>query len=425
MPGMKKRNRKGKKPPESGKSETSLSRLKRVIATTRDRLEILETMEEMGRLLNSTLDEREVRRRAMEAATRLMHSEAGSLLLIDPDTKELFFEVALGEKGEKVSEIRLKPGEGIAGWVAETGEAQIVNDVHSDPRFFKRADDRSGFVTQNMICVPVRLREKTIGVLQAINKKKGKFTRADLEGLKALSSQVAIAIENAGLYKELKETFFNTVSALGDAIEAKDAYTGGHTKRVLEYSMIVGKRLRLSPDEMDNLKLAAALHDIGKIGIEDRILGKPGKLDPEENEVMESHSIIGARIVENIRPLREIVPGIRHHHEQYDGKGYPDVLKGEEIPLIARVIAVCDTFDAMTSDRPYRRGLNSETALEEIRAKANTQFDPHVVKAFLAAYESGEIKPILQKIKPISLAAVAHSGMLTPSSEEKDLHEPH
>lgn len=421
-----KKKKTGKKGPASGKrQQTGLGKLKNIISVTRARLEILETMEEMGRLLNSTLDEREVRKRAMEAATRLMHSEVGSLLLIDPDTKELFFEVALGEKGEKVSEIRLKPGEGIAGWVAETGEAQIVNDVHSDPRFFKRADDKSGFITRNMICVPVRLRDKTIGVLQAINKKKGKFTQADLEGLKALSGQVAIAIENAGLYKELKETFFNTVSALGDAIEAKDAYTGGHTKRVLEYSMIVGKRLGLSSSEMDNLKLAAALHDIGKIGIEDRILGKPGKLDPEENQVMESHAIIGAKIVENIRPLREIVPGIRHHHEQYDGSGYPDVLKGEEIPLIARVISVCDTFDAMTSDRPYRRGLSPETAVDELKRHINTQFDPVVVAAFLAAYDLGEIKPILQKIKPVSLASSSRPLLLDPAPDRKEPNGPH
>lgn len=421
MPGIKKK-KKAKKPPVVT-NNTGLNRLKKVIAATKARLEILETMEEMGRLLNSTLDEREVRKRAMEAATRLTRSEVGSLLLIDPETKELFFEVALGEKGEKVSEMRLKRGEGIAGWVAETGEAQIVNDVHADPRFFKRADDKSGFITRNMICVPVRLREKTIGVLQAINKKKGKFNRADLDGFRALSSQVAIAIENAGLYKELKETFFNTVSALGDAIEAKDAYTGGHTKRVLEYSIIVGKRLELSPSEMDNLKLAAALHDIGKIGVEDRILGKPGKLDPEENEVMESHAIIGARIVENIRPLREIVPGIRHHHEQYDGNGYPDVLKGEEIPLIARVISVCDTFDAMTSDRPYRRGLSPEIAVEEIRVNSNKQFDPNVVSAFLAAYENGEIKPILHRIKPVVLAPLPAAP--NPPRDGKGRHEPH
>ena len=196
----------------------------------------------------------------------------------------------------------------------ETGEAQIVNDARTHPHFFKSADEKSGFVTRNMICVPVKIREKMVGVLQAINKKRGKFTDVDLEGFKSLAGQVAIAIENAGLYKELKETFLSTAAALGDAIEAKDAYTGGHTKRVLEYSMVVGKRLGLSQEELDQLKLAAALHDIGKIGIEDRILGKPSRLEPEEAQMMENHTVIGAKIVENIRPLRAIVPGIRHHH---------------------------------------------------------------------------------------------------------------
>ncbi|MBI3804449.1 MAG: GAF domain-containing protein [Nitrospirae bacterium] len=352
-------------------------------------------MEEMSRLLNSTLDERVVRRRAMESATHLMRSEVGSLLLIDPKTKDLFFEIALGEKGEKVREIRLKPGEGIAGWVAQTGEAQIINDTRSNPYFFKSADEKSGFVTRNMICVPVRIREKIAGVLQAINKKRGKFTPIDLEGLKLLADQVAIAIENAGLYKELKETFLSTAAALGDAIEAKDAYTGGHTKRVLEYSLVVGRRLGLTPEESESLKLAAALHDIGKIGIEDRILGKPNRLEPEEAKIMEGHTVIGARIVENIRPLREIIPGIRHHHETYDGQGYPDALKGEAIPIMARIISVCDTFDAMTSNRPYRKGLPAELAVQELRKQAGTQFDPRVVETFIVAFEKGEIEPIL------------------------------
>lgn len=397
---IKKRNASGKDPRKQKAPDGEIAKLKKIIASQRARLEILEAIEEMGRLLNSTLDEREVRKRAMESATRLMHSEVGSLLLIDPETKELFFEVALGEKAKKVREIRLKPGEGIAGWVAQTGECLIVNDVHSDPRFFKRADDKSGFITRNMICVPVKVREKTVGVLQAINKKKGKFNRVELEGFKTLADQVAIAIENAGLYKEMKETFLSTAAAFGDAIEAKDAYTAGHTKRVLEYSLVVGRRLALSQEELDELKLAAALHDIGKIGIEDRILGKPGHLDPEEARIMEGHTVIGARIVENIRPLRGIVPGIRHHHEKYDGNGYPDILKGESIPLIARIISVCDTFDAMTSDRPYRKGLASETALQELRRYSGTQFDPQIVEVFIAAFENGDIEPILEKIKP-------------------------
>ena len=419
MPAVKKKERQKKKDKKST-SNPAIMKLKKTIAAQRARLQILETMEEMGRLLNSTLDEREVRKRAMESATHLMRSEVGSLLLIDPESNELFFEVALGDKGEKVREIRLKPGEGIAGWVAQHGEAQIVNDVRSDPRFFRRADDKSGFVTRNMICVPVRIREKMVGVLQAINKKKGKYDEIDLDGFKALADQVAIAIENAGLYKELKETFLSTASALGDAIEAKDAYTGGHTKRVLEYSMAVGRSLGLSQEELDQLKLAAALHDIGKIGIEDRILGKPGRLEPEEASIMESHTVIGARIVENIRPLRAIVPGIRHHHEKYDGQGYPDVLKGDAIPIMARIISVCDTFDAMTSDRPYRKGLGAEIALQELRRFAGTQFDPKVVDAFLSAFENGDIEPTLYKNKTRPAGAPPPPTLPTsPSSPEK------
>jgi len=389
--------------------------LKNKVAAQKARLEILETMEEVGRLLNSTLDEREVRRRAMEAATRLMRSEVGSLVLIDPETQELFFEVALGEKGEKVREIRLRPGEGIAGWVAQTGEPQIVNDTRTNPHFFKSADQKSGFVTRNMICVPVKIRDKIVGVLQAINKKRGKFTEIDLKGFKSLADQVAIAIENAGLYKELKETFLSTAAALGDAIEAKDAYTGGHTKRVLEYSLMVGRQLDLSQEELDHLKLAAALHDIGKIGIEDRILGKPSLLEPEEAQIMESHTVIGAKIVENVRPLRAIVPGIRHHHEKYDGKGYPDALKGEDIPIVARIISVCDTFDAMTSDRPYRKGLQSEVAFQELRRQAGTQFDPAVVDAFVAVFERGEIEPILHRNRPIPIPSATPSREKSPS----------
>lgn len=399
--------KKRKKPVVQVRAEIGL---KNKMAAQRARLEILEVMEEIGRLLNSTLDEREVRRRAMEAATRLMRSEVGSLLLIDPETQELFFEVALGEKGERVREIRLRPGEGIAGWVAQTGESQIVNDTRVNPHFFKSADEKSGFITRNMICVPVKIREKIIGVLQAINKKRGKFTEIDLEGFKSLADQVAIAIENAGLYKELKETFLSTVAALGDAIEAKDAYTGGHTKRVLEYSLVVGKRLGLSREELDQLKLAAALHDIGKIGIEDRILGKPSCLEPEEARIMENHTVIGAKIVENIRPLRAILPGIRHHHEKYDGKGYPDALKGGAIPTMARIISVCDTFDAMTSDRPYRKGLHAELALQELRKQAGTQFDPTAVDAFIAAFENGEIEPILHRNRPVGTAPATPSG---------------
>ena len=376
---------------------TELTRLQGIINLQNRRLETLTAMEEFGSLLSSTLDVREVRKRAMEAAIRLMRSEVGSLLFIDPVTRELYFEVALGEKGEKLREIRLAPGEGIAGWVAERGVAQIVNEVRSDPRFTGRADETSGFVTRNMICVPVEMKEKRIGVLQAINRKEGEFNEVDLEDFKTLANLVAIAIENAFLYKELTEAFLGTAGALGDAIEAKDSYTAGHTQRVMEYSEILGKLMGLSLREMDGLRLSAVLHDVGKIGVEDRILGKPGRLDPDEREIMERHSLIGARIVEGIRSMKAMVPGIRNHHEKYDGTGYPDRLKGEAIPQMARIIAVCDTFDAMTSTRPYRKALPTDVALAELKRCSGTQFDPQVVVAFMTAFEAGEIQPIVDR----------------------------
>jgi len=352
----------------------------------------LKTLKEISRLLNSTLDESEVKKRAMEAATQLMEAEVGSLLLIDEAAQELYFEVALGDRGNRVKEIRLKIGEGIAGWVAKTGESVTVADAQKDPRFARKADDKSAFVTRNMICVPVRIRGKIIGVLQAINKLGPQtFSKWDLEEFQSLADQVAIAIDNANLYKDLQEAFLGTAGALGDAIEAKDAYTAGHTRRVLSYSLAMGKQLQLPSSELDNLKLAALLHDIGKIGIEDSILRKPGKLDDAERRRMEEHTVIGPKIVDHVKQLRKIVPGIMHHHEEYDGTGYPKGLKGEKIPLIARVIAAADCFDAMTTDRPYRKGLSVQTALDELQKMIGTQFDGNVVAAFVRAYEAGDL----------------------------------
>ncbi|HTN42348.1 MAG TPA: HD domain-containing phosphohydrolase [Nitrospiria bacterium] len=357
----------------------------------------LKTLKEISQLLNSTLDEKEVKRRAMEAATRLMEAEVGSLLLIDEATRELYFEVELGKRGERVKEVRLKVGEGIAGWVAKTGEPVIVADVRKDPRFSWKVEEKSLFKTRNMICVPIKIKGRIVGVLQAINKSGPQpFSKWDLEEFQSLADQVAVAIDNANLYKELQETFFGTAEALADAIEAKDPYTAGHTRRVLAYSMAMGKVLALSDLEMENLRLASLLHDIGKIGIEDRILLKPGKLEEAERLRMEGHTTIGPKIVDRVKQLRKIVPGIMHHHEKYDGTGYPSGLKGHQIPLIARIIGVADCFDAMTTNRPYRKGLSVQTALDEIQKLAGTQLDEKVVEAFVRTYRRNGLKETLK-----------------------------
>ena len=350
------------------------------------------TLAEVGTLLNSTLDQNVVRKMAMEAITRLMNAEVGSLLLVDDENKELYFEVALGDKGERVKEIRLKIGEGIAGWVAEHGKSLLLQDVRKDPRFYKSADQKTEFVTRDMVCVPVKVKDKVIGVLQAINRAEGVFTEDDVELFQLFSNQVAIALDNARLYEEIRETFFATAEALAEAIEKRDPYTGGHTKRVVNYCLVAAKYMNLTPEELEILKLSAILHDVGKIGVEDRILRKPGNLDDEEAKIMKMHPLLGAEIMRHIRQLKDLIPGMLHHHERPDGKGYPEGLKGRDIPIVARIISAADTYDAMTTNRPYRKGLSHQTAIDEIKKEAGAQFDKEVAEAFVKAFEAGEIE---------------------------------
>ena len=342
-------------------------------------------------VLNSTLDQREVRKRAMEAATSLMDAEVGSLLLVDPRTSELFFEVALGEKGEQLKQMRLKMGEGIAGWVAVNDQAALVNDVQNDPRHYRKAQHITNFVTRNMLCVPVRSRGKVVGVLQAINKKEGLFTEQDLDEFWTLSNQVAVALDNANLYAELQDTFLHTAGALAAAVEKKDPYTGGHIMRVVQYSMAIARNMERALSDMERLQLAAVLHDIGKIGIRDNVLLKQGRLTAEEMSHMREHPLVGDDILAHIEQLQDVRRVMRAHHEKWDGSGYPDGLRGEDIPLHARIISVADCVDAMTTDRPYRKAADLPTAVEEVRRFAGKEFDPRVADAFFRACERGEI----------------------------------
>lgn len=358
------------------------------------RVKEFKTLHGLGALLTSSLDQKVVRHRAMEAITKLMRAETGSLLMVDEKTDELYFEVALGDAGATIKEIRLKMGEGIAGWVASSGKPLIVPDVLKDKRFQGKVDKKSKFRTRNMICVPVIIKDRVIGVLQAINRlNHGAFTREDLKLFQLFSNQVAIALDNARLYGQIKETFYATSEALAEAIEKRDPYTGGHTKRVLEYCLAIAKHMSPAPDN-ELLKLSAVLHDIGKIGVEDRILRKQAPLDAEEAAQMRQHPAMGVSILQHVPQLKEVIPGMLYHHEKPDGKGYPEGLKDDEIPMTAKIIAVADTYDAMTTNRPYRKGLSDEVALGELKKFSGTQFDAVVVDAFFKAFELNEVQAI-------------------------------
>jgi HD-GYP domain-containing protein (c-di-GMP phosphodiesterase class II) len=352
----------------------------------------LATLTELAAVLNSSLDPKQVRTRAMQAAVKLLGCETGSLYLIDHDRHELYFEVALGDKGDVFKEIRLKIGEGIAGWVAAEGRSLLIPDCSKDPRWSSKGDKKSKFQTRNMVTVPVNAKDKVIGVLQAINKLGDRlFNEEDLRLLEALADQVAIALENARLYEEQRQTFLQTAQALAAAIEKRDIYTGGHTRRVRDYSLATAKYLTLDPADREWLELAAILHDVGKIGVDDIVLRKPGKLTDEEFAQIRAHPTIGYEIMSHIKTLAKVIPGMRHHHERPDGKGYPDGLQDGKIPFLARIIAVADVYDAMTSDRPYRKGLSDQAALDEIRKFSGAQFDETVVAAFVQAHTAGEI----------------------------------
>jgi HD-GYP domain-containing protein (c-di-GMP phosphodiesterase class II) len=193
--------------------------------------------------------------------------------------------------------------------------------------------------------------------------------------------------------RQNQELFLETIRTLAAAIDAKDPYTRGHSERVSSYSMAISRHLSLNQEEVFRVHIAAILHDVGKLGIRESILNKPGGLSDEEFEVMRQHPSIGAQIMSPIRMLKDIIPGIRNHHETWDGTGYPDNLTGEEIPMVARIIGVADTFDAMTTTRPYQQAMTLDYVLQKMRSMSGSRFDPVVVEAFTAAVEAGDISP--------------------------------
>ena len=257
------------------------------------------------------------------------------------------------------------------------------------------------------VCVPGFFRNELICILllgQKLNRKK--FNQNELGFLSILSSDVVMAIQNAWFFQDLtkqlqrnKDLFLQTVRALATAIDAKDKYTLGHTERVSAYSLVVAeevKKMKKMPREdwgkfVQNLKIASLLHDIGKIGIREEVLNKNTSLDASERREIENHPLIGFSILKQVDEFHEPIEGVKYHHERYDGGGYPDGLKKGKIPLIAQIISVVDTFDAMTTDRPYRKGLLDEEAAKVIKENRGKQFSPLIVDAFMRAFRKGKI----------------------------------
>lgn len=363
----------------------TIPELRQALAQAQSRVAELTVLREITLDLSRHLDNANlVLRRITGAAAETLQAEASSLLLVDEETGELVFSRIYKGSGQKLQRERLAPDEGIAGWVATHGEPLIVNDVERDPRFTPRIDEETGFQTQSILCAPLWARGRVIGVLEVLNRRDGQpFDEENLRLLRAFCASAAVAMDNARLYRAVYQGYMDTMSALAATIDAKDPYTRGHSVRVTRYSLQIARQLNLPTRNLDTVMYAAVLHDIGKIGIDEAILRKPGLLTPKEAQVMALHPVIGGKIVERVAFLREAQACIRHHHERYDGSGYPDGLLGEAIPLGARIIAVADAFDAMTTDRPYRAALSQVEALAELQRDTGRHLDPTLVRLFV------------------------------------------
>lgn len=348
----------------------------------------LSILYEISDALSSTINLDELLRLIVRNAIKSFNAQVVSLMMLNKETQILSIKFAEGLTEDIIQNTHVKLGEGIAGRVAKSGQPLLLVDMLGIDSVYM---DKS---IKSALSVPLKMKDEVIGVLNVSKTSRYRFTETDLKLLFNLASLAAQAIEKAALYQEIKNSleeiktsYMSTVKALSKAVEAKDPYTQGHVDRVAKYGLAIA--LEYDPDLLkdDMFRYALVLHDIGKIEIPDHILTKPGYLTEEEMNIMKKHPEAGAQILSPVKFLKEAAEMVRYHQERYDGKGYPEGLKGEEIPIPARIIAVADTFDAIISNRPYRMARTVEYAKQEIAQNAGKQFDPAVVAAFLAALE--------------------------------------
>ena len=254
----------------------------------------------------------------------------------------------------------------------------LVNNLPGDKTFAWLAE-----YAKQIIAVPLQREDQILGCLFGIDKMSGEFDSVDSKLLNSIANESAIYLENVTLFADVHGLMMGLLHSLTSAVDAKDAYTCGHSERVALLCRQLAIEAKLSEHEVDRIYMAGLLHDVGKIGVPEAVLQKPGKLTPEEFDQMKKHPEIGARILADIKQIRDIIPGVLHHHERYDGKGYPAGLAAEGIPMMGRILCLADCFDAMTSNRTYRKALPLEVALTEIRRCSGTQFDPGLAEAFL------------------------------------------
>ena len=280
-----------------------------------------------------------------------------------------------------------KAGELIALYVARQGMGIRVADIKKDKRIrYAHAIAKEGW--RSLISMPLFQSGYVVGTIDVYRRDAESYNVSDQELMSLFACQVSVAICNAHLFEESRKKYVNTIKIMAGIVDAKDSYISNHSERVMGYSLQIAKRMGLADRQLEIVRYASFLHDIGKVGIDANILRKPGPLNSSEWDQLRMHPKIGADIISNIGFLSNVVPTILHHHSKFGGGGYPDPrLRGDTIPLEARILTVADSFEAMISDRPYRAALSPYEAVLELELNSGTQFDPDVVRVFLQVLE--------------------------------------
>ena len=339
----------------------------------------LVSLHEVTKILASTLEIADLNKKFLSYSTRMAKADGGALLLFDTSGK-LAISETLGDTFDRGYWLE-QPFVAASRWVASHKEPIVIEaggtDLHSG--LLPIPED-----LQSLISFPLKTPSRTIGVLNLARAAgRDTFSNLDLEIINVLASQASISIENVRLYHNIRDNYLKTIRAFALAVEAKDEYTHGHSENVMKYTIVLARHLGLPDQEIELVKYAGLLHDIGKIGISELILNKPGKLTTQEFEEIKRHPELGARIIADVPFLKSLVPLVLHHHEFFGGGGYPSGIAGNEIPFGARILSVSDAYEAMTSNRPYRKSLPQEVAFSILMQERGRQFDPHVVDAFL------------------------------------------
>jgi HD-GYP domain-containing protein (c-di-GMP phosphodiesterase class II) len=353
----------------------------------------LRNLQEALQAATSTLDLNQVLQQVLAGAAKASSAQIGCLAL--EESGRLILKGGFGTDSSTAEKLALGVGGDICRDVMASGtsymEALSTSVAEKDSPLNPRA----------VLCVPITLRGKPTGVLFLANYKVGHpFTPDHRNLVTELAAQAAVIIDNARLFKDREEVILASLEALANTVDAKDRYTAGHSVRVTQYALMIARQMKYSPKDQNawlRLERGCRLHDIGKVGVPDAVLQKPGKLTNEEFAKMRDHTIIGFNILIGLKMLTDELVIVRSHHERFDGKGYPDRKKGEDLPMFAWIVSAADAIDAMTSDRPYRKGMSLDVALAQVREGAGTHFHPDVAEAVLDAAHNGTLDLIAQE----------------------------